>query len=137
MATKVGSKTRAAHLALREFALRYPNTREDFPWGERVIKVGKKVFVFLGQEDEKGCGMSVKLPESCGAALSLPFAEPTAYGLGDRGWVTVRFGPKDRVPIDLLCRWIDESYRAVAPKKLVAAVNGLPAAKSSPQRNKS
>ena len=36
---------------LRAFALRLPRAREEFPWGERVIKVGKKVFVFMGMAD--------------------------------------------------------------------------------------
>ena len=44
--------------------------------------------------------------------------EPTGYGLGRSGWVTARFGPGDDVPLDLIRRWLVESYRAVAPKKL-------------------
>ncbi|MBA3709787.1 MAG: hypothetical protein H0W83_13320, partial [Planctomycetes bacterium] len=35
--------------ALRAFALAFPGAYEDFPWGERVVKVAKKVFVFLGR----------------------------------------------------------------------------------------
>src|SRR5258708_4293822 len=38
--------------ALRTCALGYPEAREDFPWGERVVKVRDKVFVFLGRDDE-------------------------------------------------------------------------------------
>jgi hypothetical protein len=34
--------------ALRTYALTFPEAREDFPWGERVVKVREKVFVFLG-----------------------------------------------------------------------------------------
>jgi hypothetical protein len=56
-------------------------TLEEFPWGERVVKVKKKIFVFLGKGD-RGFGLSAKLPQSQDAALMLPFAEPTAYGLG-------------------------------------------------------
>ena len=33
---------------VREFALGMPGAIEDFPWGESVAKVNKKVFVFLG-----------------------------------------------------------------------------------------
>jgi len=112
-------KNRGAAL-LREFALRYPGAREDFPWGERVVKVKDKVFVFLGRDDD--VGVTVKLPRSGLLALGLPFASPTGYGLGKSGWVTARFGPKDKPPIELLQQWIDESYRAVAPKELVAAL---------------
>ena len=104
---------------LREHALSYPEAREDFPWGERVVKVASKVFVFLGRA-EGGLSMSVKLPGSATFALGLPFASPTGYGLGKSGWVTARFEAGERPPADLLKRWIDESYRAVAPKRLAA-----------------
>ena len=105
---------------LRAFALGFPGAREEFPWGERVVKVRKKVFVFMGISDG-GLGLSVKLPETCEMALLLPFTRPTGYGLGKAGWVSARFAPSQRPPVDMLCEWITESYRAVAPKTLVAA----------------
>jgi predicted DNA-binding protein (MmcQ/YjbR family) len=108
-------------MALRDFAMRYPGAHEDFPWGERVVKVKGKVFLFLGGKDS-GLSLSVKLPSSGLIALGLPFASPTGYGLAKSGWVTARFGPKDKPPMEVLRAWIDESYRAVAPKKLVAAL---------------
>ncbi len=72
-------------------------------------------------------GFSVKLPESGPDALDLPFAKPTGYGLGKSGWVSATFEPKDRPPAEILKEWILESYRAVAPKKLVAEleISGL------------
>jgi predicted DNA-binding protein (MmcQ/YjbR family) len=110
-------------LALRDFAMRYPGAHEDFPWGERVIKVKGKVFLFLGGKDQD-LSLSVKLPSSGLIALGLPFASPTAYGLGKRGWVSARFGPREKPPLEVLRAWIDESYRAVAPRKLVATLSG-------------
>jgi predicted DNA-binding protein (MmcQ/YjbR family) len=119
-----------AEAALRKHALSYPEAHEDFPWGERVVKVKGKVFLFLGKHEEK-LGLSVKLPSSASFALGLPFASPTAYGLGKSGWVTARFARREKPPIDLLMKWIDESYRAVAPKRLVAALaDGAPPAPS-------
>jgi predicted DNA-binding protein (MmcQ/YjbR family) len=110
---------------LRTFALSLPGAYEEFPWGERVAKVAKKVFVFLGKDgDASEAGLSVKLPASRDMALSLPFATPTEYGLGKSGWVTARFTSADAPPLDLLTSWIDESYRAVAPKTLVAQLTG-------------
>ena len=108
--------------ALREFALSFPGATEDFPWGERVAKVKGKVFVFLGGDPVPGgpIGLSVKLPESGADALDLPFAKPTGYGLGKAGWVSARFEATDDAPLEILKGWIEESYRAVAPKKLVA-----------------
>jgi predicted DNA-binding protein (MmcQ/YjbR family) len=109
---------------LRERALGYPGAQEEFPWGERVVKVNKKVFVFLGHDDSETVGLSVKLPSSKEMALLFPFASPTGYGLGKAGWVTAKFGPRDNLPLELLEQWLDESYRAVAPAKLVAALDG-------------
>jgi len=110
---------------LRTFALGFPEAYEDFPWGERVAKVNGKVFVFLGMDGED-LGLSVKLPQSGMLALGLPFASPTGYGLGKAGWVTAKFGKRKKAPVDLLRSWIDESYRAVAPKKLVARLSAAP-----------
>src|SRR5262245_44959197 len=121
---------KTAQAALLRFALGFPEAYEDHPWGEVVAKVKKKVFVFLGIADGS-LGLSVKLPESASIALSLPFVTPTGYGLGKSGWVTARFGPKDRPPMDVLKRWIEESYRAVAPSKLAAA--NRPAGSGTPK----
>lgn len=111
---------------LLDFALSLPGAYPDHPWGETVAKVGKKVFVFLGH-DERAVGFSAKLPASSEAALLLPFAKPTGYGLGKSGWVTASFDEGEDVPVDLLLGWIEESYRAIAPKKLVAELDGAPA----------
>jgi predicted DNA-binding protein (MmcQ/YjbR family) len=108
--------------ALRTFALGLPETTEEFPWGERVVKVRGKVFVFMGSADSQEIGFSVKLPESGPIVLGLPNATPTGYGLGKSGWVSVSFGPGEVPPLDALCSWIEESYRAVAPKTLVKAL---------------
>jgi predicted DNA-binding protein (MmcQ/YjbR family) len=113
------TKAQRAEAALRELALGYPEAFEDFPWGERVFKVKKKIFLFLGREGE-GLTLATKLPESGLAALALPFAEPTGYGLGKAGWVTLTFGAREKPPLELLRRFVDESYRAVAPKKLLS-----------------
>ena len=120
---KAKPKGRAGEL--RAFALAYPGAHEEFPWGERVVKVKGKVFVFLGADPVPGGDMSLslKLPESSEAALDLPFAKPTGYGLGKAAWVTAIFGPNDQPPMDILKAWILESYRAVAPKKLVAELD--------------
>jgi hypothetical protein len=50
-----GSKAKrkkTAEAALRAHALGYPGAREEFPWGDRVVKVAKKVFVFMGTTDD-------------------------------------------------------------------------------------
>lgn len=106
---------------LRTFALDYPDTIEDFPWGHNAFKVNKKVFLFLVNDtDKKMLSMSIKLPKSGKSALKHSFASPTEYGMGKHGWVTLRFSPGDSVPVEQITDWIDESFRAIAPKKIVA-----------------
>jgi predicted DNA-binding protein (MmcQ/YjbR family) len=111
-------------LELRDYALEFPEVTEDSPWGHRAMKVKGKVFVFLGGEkNTKELSLSVKLPQSRDMAADLPFAEPTGYGMGKHGWVTARFTKVADVPMDLMRAWIDESYRAIAPKKLVKLIS--------------
>ena len=105
--------------ALRKFALSYPEATEHMPWGHHAIKVKGKSFLFLAADAET-FSLSAKPPSSGGVALKLPFASPTEYGLGRSGWVTARFPRGARVPLDVLRLWVDESYRAIAPKRLVA-----------------
>ena len=105
--------------ALRDYALGFPEATEDFPWGERAIKVKGKTFLFMRATDEE-VSFSVKLPHSRFVVLDMPNTEPTHYGLGKHGWVTARFPSAPKDSLDVYKVWIDESYRAVAPKKLLA-----------------
>ncbi|GGO87703.1 hypothetical protein GCM10012280_26780 [Wenjunlia tyrosinilytica] len=112
--------------AVRAFALGLPQAQEEFPWGESVAKVNKKVFVFLGAQDSgHRPGFTVKLQgdeEAHAHALTVPGAAPAGYGLGRSGWVTVPFG-EGCPPLAVLCDWVEDSYRAVAPKRLVALLD--------------
>lgn len=101
------------------FALTLPGAWEDHPWGDTVVKVGKKIFLFAGRHEAGGFGTSTKLPHSMVEALTLPNTRPTGYGLGKAGWVSARFEEGAEVPEAMLRDWILESYRAVAPKKLI------------------
>lgn len=109
-------------LQLLKLALAYPETTEEFPWEERVIKVRGKIFLFLGAVEGR-LRLSVKLPQSFLDALTLPGAHPTGYGLGKAGWVSLWFDEGEAVPMERLTAWIDESYRAVAPKRLVKSLD--------------
>jgi predicted DNA-binding protein (MmcQ/YjbR family) len=124
-----------AEMALRDYAMTYPQATEDFPWDHRAIKVKGKMFLILSGPDGI-LNVTVKLPESGPHALGLPFTEPTGYGLGKSGWVTASFGAKDTVPLEMIREWIDESYRAVAPKRLVAALEGGGEPEQKPKRKK-
>jgi hypothetical protein len=121
---KVG-KAHAAIEQLRAWGLaRYPGSTLKSPWpGHADLAVKDKTYAYLSSNDDPEPGLSCKLPHSSDVALLLPFASPTTYGLGKSGWVTASFKPQDAVPIDLMKAWIDESYRAQAPKKLIAELD--------------
>lgn len=111
---------------VREFALGMPDAVEEFPWGESVAKVNKKVFVFLGTTDgSHPLGVTLKLTgeEAHAHALSCPGAEPAAYGLGRSGWVSVPLQDQGAPAAGLLRDWVEESYRTVAPRRLAARLD--------------
>lgn len=112
----------AAADALTTFAMSYPGAWPDTPWGETVAKVKDKVFMFMGRPDGKGEGQlsfALKLPSSAAEALADPRCAPSGYGLGAKGWCGWVFSSGDAIDVASFHRYIDESYRAVAPKTLV------------------
>jgi len=105
---------------LRDKAMSYPQVTETFPWREHAFKVKGKTFVFM-RDDADGTSFSVKLSASRAAALKLPGSEPTHYGMGAKGWVTLL--PTTRSSMKQLEAFIDESFRAIAPKRVLAALD--------------
>jgi predicted DNA-binding protein (MmcQ/YjbR family) len=104
---------------LREFGLTYPGAHTKSPWpGHLDLAVNDKTFAYLSVEGDP-FKISCKLPQSSALALLLPFTEPTAYGLGKSGWVSAHAAPGQTPDGAMFKGWIDESYRAQAPKKLV------------------
>jgi predicted DNA-binding protein (MmcQ/YjbR family) len=132
-ATKPKPELARVERAIAALALAYPEVTEDRPWGHRAFKIRGKTFLFLGA-DADGVGLSVKLPESGVMALELPFTEPTHYGLGKSGWVSATLRSAKDAPLSLLREWLDESFRAIAPNKLVATL--VAPAPSTPARSR-
>jgi predicted DNA-binding protein (MmcQ/YjbR family) len=116
---------RQIHEKLLAFALSLPEAYEDHPWEEVVAKVNKKIFVFFGlaAEIDNRLFVGVKLPQTGVYALQMPNVKAMAYNLGKYGWVHVQYAPGDDPPVDLLLEWIEESYRAIAPKRLIAQLD--------------
>jgi predicted DNA-binding protein (MmcQ/YjbR family) len=111
------------HRQVLEFALGLPGAYEDHPWEETVAKVNRKVFVFLGSEESPSWpSITIKLGDSHEQALALPGAEPTGYGLGKAGWVTIPVRTK-HAPVGVFTDLVEESYRLIAPKKLIAELD--------------
>jgi len=102
-------------------------TRVDIEaWGDEVTyRVRKKNFVFTHADSDT---MSVKLPveEAEAVVATEPGAEPTGYGMGRHGWVTVDVG--EDPDWEQITEWVRTSYTLVAPKTLakqVLAEDGL------------
>ena len=113
--------SRSEHLveALRAWGLTLPGAHRKSPWPDHDdLAVKDKTFAYLPATG-KAFSLSCKLPYTGYEALQLPYAEPTGYGLGKSGWVS--FSPsEDDIPgIEQLKAWVEESYRAQAPRKLV------------------
>lgn len=104
---------------VRAFGLGLPGAHSKAPWPTHDdLAVNNKTFAYLPTEGEP-FSLSCKLLYTGEVALKLPFASPTGYGLGKSGWVT--FAPADpELPeLEQLKAWVEESYRAQAPRKLV------------------
>ena len=110
-----------AETELIAFAATFPGAWEDHPWEHTVMKVGKKVFVFFGgaASPPGELSLTVKLPISYEMALTLPFMSPAGHGLWKGGWAALRQQDGDDIDLETIRGWIIQSYRAVAPKKLV------------------
>jgi predicted DNA-binding protein (MmcQ/YjbR family) len=117
--TKPDAKKAEAELIA--YAATFPGAWEDHPWDHTVMKVGKKVFVFFGgaASPPGEISLTVKLPVSYEMALTLPYMSPAGYGLWKSGWAALRQRDGDDIDLATIRGWIDQSYRAVATRKLV------------------
>lgn len=124
---------REAEARLIAFAATFPGAWEDHPWDHTVMKVGQKIFVFFGgaAAPDGTLSVTVKLPISYEMALTLPYMKPSGHGLWKAGWAQLTQLDGEEFDLDTIEAWIVQSYRAVAPKKLVkqldAAQTGAPA----------
>jgi predicted DNA-binding protein (MmcQ/YjbR family) len=90
--------------------------------GEPTFRVRNKNFVFT---DPEVTGVSVKLPleEAEAVVATDPLAEPTGYGIGRHGWVSVDIGEDaDEDRWQQVTEWVRTSYTLVAPKTLARIV---------------
>jgi predicted DNA-binding protein (MmcQ/YjbR family) len=92
-------------------------------WGDHpTFRVRGKNFVFC---DSEATRLSVKLGKEEAAAVvaSETWIEPTGYGLGRHGWVSLTIDPQvgeDRWR--LVEEWVITSYTLVAPRRLAQTV---------------
>ncbi len=128
-------KTDAVLRQLRAYGLALPGAHTKSPWpGHLDLAVNDKTFAYLPPDGEP-FSISVKLPRSAPIALMLPDTKPAPYGLGKSGWVSAEFADGKLPPLEVLKAWIDESYRAQAPKKLLKQLDApAPVTKRVPKR---
>ena len=112
-------------LALRKVAMRYPGTEEGVacegtPIESRTVKARGKAFLFLRVDHAR-----FKLRESLPEANKLASRQPGRLQVGSGGWVKANLGNDGSTPLDLLERWIGESYRLMAGPT-AASAKGTP-----------
>jgi hypothetical protein len=108
--------------ALRRIVLRYPEVQEGVVCARVAFKARSKAFLFMGR-NEDSYDVMLKLRDSLTEAAKLAGKAPTHYAVGGHGWVTATFSHEEFPPSGLLERWIDESYRLLVPKRLVALLS--------------
>jgi hypothetical protein len=110
-----------------------PETTEKLSHGEPTFFVVKKVFVMFSNNHHNDGHIAVCLPSPPGMQAVLINAEPRKFYrppyVGVHGWVGVEL---DRVSDDELAFHIQEAWRLIAPKKLLA---GFLAKSSSPAKH--
>jgi predicted DNA-binding protein (MmcQ/YjbR family) len=105
---------------IRELALSFPETYEDFPWGHPVFKVGdNKMFAGMSNEEDP-LTLTVKLtPEEREIALHFAYVSVARY-VGRYGCVTAAV--TDAESLENALEWLRESYWLNAPAALRSAV---------------
>ncbi len=102
---------------LRVRALELPGVAEGESCVKRAFKARTKGFLYLGEKDES-YNVMLKIGDSLAAAQSFCAESPDNRSIGKTNWMTLEFGA-DEVPPAELSVWIEESFRLLAPKKLV------------------
>jgi predicted DNA-binding protein (MmcQ/YjbR family) len=104
-------------------AMKLPETAEGASCNNSAFKARGKAFLYLGERDDETFKVMVKLSDSRAEAEKMAKADPDAVGVGPH-WITAYFEQKKKLPAGLAERWVEESFRAVAPKKLIAEYDG-------------
>ena len=107
---------------LRQVCLAFPDATEQETWGEPTFRVRNKIFAIARPGDGQ---VSVWCKAPPGAQEALVGADPARFFappyLGPKGWIGIHLdGETDWAEIREL---IEESYRLIAPKRLVALLD--------------
>lgn len=123
-------KTDPFHDRLLQIVLRLPQAYEDRPWGSVHCKVAGKIFVGWSRAEDGEMELGVRVsPELQSMLVASDPRFRIAKYVGKYGGVDMRIGPKPNW--DEVEQFIVESYRIIAPKKLVKELDALRGAGSA------
>jgi predicted DNA-binding protein (MmcQ/YjbR family) len=108
---------------VRDICLALPDTKETLTWGKPHFRVKEKIFAGFDTESEvPTVGFKLEMKHQA-QVLKDPRFQRAPY-VGHKGWVDMDVsGIKDWDEVKAL---IVESYRLIAPKKSLAALDGAP-----------
>ena len=123
----VGPEVEAVLDRLRPICLGLPDAIEKLAWGEPSFRAGKgKMFAQLDNNHHDSGHIAVWAPAGFDAQEALVEANPERYFVppyqGVRGWIGIRLDD-DAVDWDEVAAVIEDAYRLVASKKLLAALD--------------
>ena len=102
---------------LLAYCLAKPGAWQDEPWeGDVVVKVGSKIFAFLGPSTASAVGLKCGPTREAADEWLLRYpddASASAY-IGRSGWNSLRLG--GAIPEDELLEAVDASYDTVVSK---------------------
>jgi predicted DNA-binding protein (MmcQ/YjbR family) len=128
-------KTDPFHERLLQIVLSLPGAYEDRPWGSVHCKVAGKIFVGWGRHDDGEMEIGFRVsPELQSMLVASDPRFKIAKYVGKYGGVDMRIGPKPNW--DEVEEFIVESYRIIAPKKLVKELDARRGVASAAQAKK-
>ena len=106
---------------VKEICLSFPDTKLTMTWGKPHFRVGEKIFAGCGEEGGKvSIGFKLEMAHAQ-RILDDPRFTRAPY-VGHKGWVSLDASRvTDWAEVR---RWIEESYRLIAPKRSLSKLAG-------------
>ena len=104
---------------LRKLAASFPETKEVETWGHPTFRVGEKIFASFGEHDNQPTIGLKQTKSDQEALLGDPRFFKSPY-VGRHGWVGIRI---DQVEWPFVAELVESSYRLIAPKRVVRALD--------------
>ena len=102
--------------------LSLPEVEEGLAFDKVAFKAGKKNFLFMSNDGD-GYNVKLKLKDSLEEAQEQSSGHAGTIYVGSNGWVELEFPHGKSSPQSVLVPWIEESYRLLVPKKIVAKLD--------------